>query len=67
LHPKTPSEGGDDLDVRNVAGITTTLATKNILECPKREKSVMHEGLTDKVTATDLASLRAFLETLKSQ
>jgi putative heme-binding domain-containing protein len=55
-------EGGDDLDVRNVAGITIMLAKKNIAERAKREKSVMPEGLADKITPGDLASLLAFLE-----
>lgn len=60
-------EGGDDLDVRNVAGITMTLAKKNILERAKREKSIMPEALADKMTPHDLASLLAFLEALKSK
>ena len=60
-------EGGDDLDVRSVAGITVTLAKKNIAERGKRDKSVMPEALADKITPGDLASLLAFLESLKSQ
>src|SRR6185436_18137870 len=60
-------EGGDDLDVRNVAGITTTLTRKNIAERGKREKSVMPEGLMDKLTPGELASLLAFLESTKSK
>ena len=60
-------EGGDDLDVRNVAGITTTLARKNIAQRGKREKSVMPEALADKITPGDLASLLTFLESLKSK
>jgi putative heme-binding domain-containing protein len=59
-------EGGDDLDVRNVAGITTTIAKKNISARDKRETSVMPENLADKITATDLTALLAFLESLKS-
>ena len=58
-------EGGDDLDVRNVAGITATLAKKNIVERAKREKSIMPEGLADKISPGELASLLAFLEGLK--
>jgi putative membrane-bound dehydrogenase-like protein len=60
-------EGGDDLDLRNVAGITTTLAKKEIIERGKREKSIMPEGLADKLTTSELASLLAFLDTLKSK
>jgi putative heme-binding domain-containing protein len=57
-------EGGDDLDVRNVAGITATLAKKNIAERAKREKSIMPEGLADKISPGELASLLAFMEGL---
>ncbi|HWN93970.1 MAG TPA: HEAT repeat domain-containing protein, partial [Methylomirabilota bacterium] len=60
-------EGGDDLDVRNVAGITATLAKKNIIERGQREKSVMPEGLVDMLTPGELASLLAFLESTKSK
>jgi putative heme-binding domain-containing protein len=60
-------EGGDDLDVRNVAGITVTLAKKTIAQRSKREKSVMPEALMDKATPAELASLLAYLESLKSK
>ena len=60
-------EGGDDLDVRNVAGITTTLAKKEILQRAHREKSMMPEGLADKITPAELSSLLAFLEASKGK
>ncbi len=60
-------EGGDDLDVRNVAGITTTLAKKNIAERGKREKSIMPEGLANNLTPGEFASLLSFLEATKSK
>jgi putative heme-binding domain-containing protein len=60
-------EGGDDLDVRNIAGITTTVAKKDIVERGKREISAMPPGLVDKLTPGELASLLAFLESLKSK
>ena len=60
-------EGGDDLDLRNVAGTVTTLAKKNIAERGKRENSIMPEALLAKATLDDLASLLAFLEGLKSK
>lgn len=59
-------EGGDDLDVRNIAGITTTLAKKDISERGQRETSMMPAGLLDKLTAEDLDALLAFLEGLKA-
>ena len=58
-------EGGDDLDVRNVAGVVTTLAKKNISERGKRETSIMPVGLADKLTPSELASLIAYLESAK--
>ena len=59
-------EGGDDLDLRNVAGITTTLAKRDIAERGKRDTSMMPAGLLDKMTAADVAALLAFLESLKA-
>jgi putative heme-binding domain-containing protein len=58
-------EGGDDLDVRNVAGVVTTLAKKNIAERGKRETSIMPLGLADKLTPSELASLISYLESAK--
>jgi putative heme-binding domain-containing protein len=58
-------EGGDDLDLRNIAGITMTLAKKDIQERGKRETSMMPTGLLDKFAPEDLASLLAYLESLK--
>jgi putative heme-binding domain-containing protein len=58
-------EGGDDLDLRNIAGITTTIAKKDIKERGKRETSIMPNGLLDKFTPEDLASLLSYLESLK--
>jgi len=60
-------EGGDDLDVRNVAGITTTLAKKEITQRAQREKSMMPEGLADKITPAELASLLTYLEASKGK
>ena len=60
-------EGGDDLDVRNVTGVITTLAKKNLAERGKRENSVMPDALLGKATLDDFAALLAFLESLRSQ
>jgi putative heme-binding domain-containing protein len=58
-------EGGDDLDLRNIAGITTTIAKKDIQQRGKRDNSIMPNGLLDKFAPEDLASLLAYLESLK--
>lgn len=60
-------EGADSLDVRNIAGITVTLETGNIAERGKRETSMMPPGLMNNATPVELASLLAWLESLKAQ
>jgi putative heme-binding domain-containing protein len=59
-------EGGEDVDVRNILGITTTVAKKDIAERMKRETSMMPAGLLDKLSVSDLAALLSYLESLKS-
>jgi putative heme-binding domain-containing protein len=59
-------EGGDDLDLRNIAGVTTTLTKKDIAERGKRDTSMMPTGLVDKLPPEDLAALLAYLESLSS-
>jgi putative heme-binding domain-containing protein len=60
-------EGGDSLDVRNVAGQAMTLEKANIAERGKREQSMMPEGLLNSFSPAELASLLAYLESLKAQ
>jgi putative heme-binding domain-containing protein len=60
-------EGGDSLDVRNVAGQSITLAKTNIAERGKREQSMMPEGLLNAFTPAEFASLLAYLESLKAR
>ncbi len=60
-------EAGEEVEVRNIQGITTMLAKKDIKERGKRETSMMPAGLADKLTPTELASLLAYLESLKSK
>jgi len=59
-------EGGDSLDVRNVAGQTVTLEKADIAERGKRDISIMPEGLLNAFTPADLANLLAWLESLKT-
>jgi putative heme-binding domain-containing protein len=60
-------EGGDEIEVRNITGISTTLKKPDIQKRGKRDVSVMPEGLVVKLTPHDLASIIAYLETLKAQ
>jgi putative heme-binding domain-containing protein len=60
-------EAGEELDLRNIAGITTTLAKRDIKDRGKRETSMMPPDLAGKLAPRELASLLAYLESLKSK
>ncbi len=59
-------EGGDSVEVRNIAGVTRVLEKGDIAEWQKREKSIMPDGLLNALTPEDLASILAFLESTKA-
>ena len=59
-------EGGDSVDVRNVAGQTVSIEKGNIKERGKRDASMMPEGLLNSFTPAELSSLLAYLESLKN-
>jgi len=48
-------------------GVVTTLKKSEIKERGKREHSMMPEALVAKLTPAELASVLAFLESLKGQ
>jgi putative heme-binding domain-containing protein len=58
-------EGGDNLDLRNVAGQTVLVEKADIAERGHREQSMMPEGLLNAFTPAELANLLAYLESLK--
>ncbi len=58
-------ESGDEVELRNAAGAVTVLPKKEIDERGKTDTSIMPVGLGDNFTAHDLASLLAYLESLK--
>jgi putative heme-binding domain-containing protein len=58
-------DAGDELDIRNILGVTITLKKADIKERGKREISVMPEALVAKLTPQELASMLAYLESLK--
>jgi putative heme-binding domain-containing protein len=60
-------EAGDEVELRNILGVTAVLKKSDITERGKREISVMPEALLAKSKLDDLASLLAFLESLKGQ
>lgn len=58
-------ESGEEVELRNVAGVSTVLKKDDIEERGKREISVMPLGLVDKLNTEQLAALLAYLESLK--
>jgi putative heme-binding domain-containing protein len=59
-------EGGDSVDVRNIAGQAVTIEKADIVERGKRDKSIMPEGLLNAFAPADLANLLAWLESLRA-
>ena len=59
-------EGGDSLDVRNIAGQTVTIEKADLKERGKPEQSMMPEGLMNGFSPAELSNLLAYLESLKS-
>ena len=55
-------EGPDDVVIRDLAGVETTLRKTAIASRSVSEGSVMLRGLVDSLTLQELASLLAFLE-----
>ncbi len=60
-------ESGDEIELRNVAGLATILKKSEIDERGKRDVSIMPFGLTDKLNVEQLAALLAYLESLKGK
>jgi len=58
-------EGGDSVDVRNVAGQVVTIEKGDITERGHRPQSMMPEGLLNAFTPAELANLLAWMESLK--
>jgi putative membrane-bound dehydrogenase-like protein len=60
-------EAGDELEMRNSSGAVSIISKKDIEERGKSEVSVMPQGLLDPLTPHDLASMIAYLESLKGK
>jgi len=60
-------ESGDEIELRNAAGIATTLSTKNVSKRGKLETSIMPEGLANNLTIHELASLLSYFESIKAK
>lgn len=59
-------ESGDEVELRIATGAAITLNKKDIDRRAKRDKSIMPEGLVANLTPQDLASLLAYLQSLKA-
>jgi putative heme-binding domain-containing protein len=60
-------ESGDEVEIRTQTGSSVLLKTDDIEQRKKRDISIMPQGLVDKLTPSDLASLVAYLESLKGK
>ena len=60
-------ESGDEVELRNVAGVSVALKKSGIEERERRDLSVLPLGLADKLNADQLASLLAYRESLKGK
>jgi putative heme-binding domain-containing protein len=60
-------ESGDEVEFRNAPGTVTVLPKSEIDERGKSDTSVMPTGLGDNLSTHDLASLLAYLESLKEK
>ena len=60
-------ESGDEVELRNAAGVVTVLPKKEVEERAKADTTIMPAGLADPLSIRDLASLLAYLESLKSK
>ena len=60
-------EAGDEIEMRNSSGAVSIIPKKEIEERAKGELSVMPQGLLDPLTPHDLASILAYLESLKGK
>ena len=60
-------EGPDDVVIRDLAGVETTLRKAAIASRSVSEGSVMLRGLVDSLTLQELASLLAFLESTSAK
>ena len=61
------AESGEEVEVRSANAQTTLVAKNRIDERGRRELSIMPTGLVDPLTPADLASLLAYLESLKAK
>ena len=60
-------EAGNEVELRNAAGVVVVLNKKDIKSRGRRDTSIMPEGLVDKLSTEEFAALLAYLESLKAK
>ena len=60
-------EGGDEVEIRDITGASSTIALKDVLKRGKSETSIMPEGIAGNMTLQEFASLLAYLQSLKGK
>lgn len=58
-------ESGEEIELRNVAGLSTVLKKDDIEERGRTDRSVMPLGMVDKLNVDQLAAILAYLESLQ--
>lgn len=59
-------ESGDEIEIRNITGASITIKKSDVTARGTRPTSIMPEGLVAALTPHDLASILAYLESLKT-
>ena len=60
-------ESGDEIELRNATGAVTVLKKDQVKQRGKRDTSMMPIELADKLSPQELASLIAYLESVKAK
>jgi putative heme-binding domain-containing protein len=60
-------ETGEEIEIRNVGGISTMILKADVDTRVRGEISIMPEGLANGLTVQELASLVSYLESLKTK
>ncbi|MDP6110366.1 MAG: discoidin domain-containing protein [Planctomycetota bacterium] len=60
-------ESGDEIEIRNIAGVSIIMNKRDIRKRGKRENSMMPDGLVQMLTPDQFASLLAYLKTLETK
>jgi putative heme-binding domain-containing protein len=60
-------EGGDEVEIRDITGASTTISLKDVVKRGKLDTSIMPEGIAANMTMQEFSSLLAYLQSLKGK